>query len=198
MMEGMFMIENTTTKCKIVNAAWELFYKMGYDNTTVDEIISLSETSKGSFYHYFSTKDELLESISFWFDDKYVKLETQMQDSLNSFEKLMYLNEKVFEMVEEKIPMELLAYMYSTQLVTKGKVHLLDKNRVYYKLITKIISEGQLSNQLVPGFLPDEITKAFALSERGIIFDWCISKGSYSLTDYGCKIMRMFMQKFSI
>ncbi len=40
------------TKRKIVTAAWRLFYEQGYDHTTVDEIIELSETSKGSFYHY--------------------------------------------------------------------------------------------------------------------------------------------------
>lgn len=42
-----------TTKSKIVKAAWNLFYKNGYDNTTVEDIIKLSKTSKGTFYHYF-------------------------------------------------------------------------------------------------------------------------------------------------
>lgn len=41
------------TRGKIVNAAWKLFYKQGYEYTTVEEIIDLSGTSKGSFYHYF-------------------------------------------------------------------------------------------------------------------------------------------------
>lgn len=41
------------TRGKIVNAAWQLFYEQGYEDTTVEEIIELSHTSKGSFYHYF-------------------------------------------------------------------------------------------------------------------------------------------------
>ena len=62
------------TKRKIVAAAWKLFYEQGYDNTTVDDIIYESETSKGSFYHYFSGKDALLSSLSEVFDEKYEEL----------------------------------------------------------------------------------------------------------------------------
>ena len=40
--------------------AWRLFDEKGYENTTIDEIILQSGTSKGSFYHYYSGKDELL------------------------------------------------------------------------------------------------------------------------------------------
>ena len=39
------------TRGRIVNAAWKLFYEQGYEDTTVEEIIDLSKTSKGSFYH---------------------------------------------------------------------------------------------------------------------------------------------------
>ena len=45
------------TKGKIIKAAWELFYQNGYEDTTVEEIIERSGTSKGSFYHYFKGKD---------------------------------------------------------------------------------------------------------------------------------------------
>ena len=37
------------TKGKIINAAWDLFYEQGYEDTTVEEIIDKSGTSKGSF-----------------------------------------------------------------------------------------------------------------------------------------------------
>ena len=46
-----------STKSRIVKAAWTLFYKNGYDQTTVDDIITASKTSKGTFYHYFKGKD---------------------------------------------------------------------------------------------------------------------------------------------
>ena len=55
--------KSRNTKTKIVSAAWELFYKNGYDDTTVDDIVELSGTSKGSFYHYFESKDALLDYL---------------------------------------------------------------------------------------------------------------------------------------
>mgnify|MGYP002420397664 CR=1 FL=1 len=59
------------TKGRIIQAAWQLFYRQGYDDTTVEEIIEASGTSRGSFYHYFEGKDALLSSVSFLFDEKY-------------------------------------------------------------------------------------------------------------------------------
>ena len=61
------------TRGKIVNAAWQLFYEQGYEDTTVEEIIELSHTSKGSFYHYFDGKDALLSTLSLLFDEKNTK-----------------------------------------------------------------------------------------------------------------------------
>ena len=40
--------EKKGVKSRIVSAAWQLFYEKGYNGTTVDDIIELSGTSKGS------------------------------------------------------------------------------------------------------------------------------------------------------
>lgn len=128
------------TKGKIIKAAWDLFYEQGYDDTTVEEIIERSGTSKGSFYHYFEGKDALFESLSYIFDDEYSRLQDNMPEEQNAFDKLLYLNEKLFSMIENRIDIELLKRLYSTQLVTKGEKHLLDSKRVYYKLLKKIVT----------------------------------------------------------
>lgn len=45
-----------SVKGRIVEAAWQLFYEKGYNGTTVDDIIDLSGTSKGSFYYILIQK----------------------------------------------------------------------------------------------------------------------------------------------
>ena len=60
-----------STKSRIVKAAWNLFYKNGYDATTVDDIIAASKTSKGTFYHNLKGKDALLIYLSNLFYYKY-------------------------------------------------------------------------------------------------------------------------------
>ena len=62
------------TKGRIIAAAWKLFYEQGYEDTTIEDIVFESETSKGSFYHYFDGKDALLGTLSNVFDEKYESL----------------------------------------------------------------------------------------------------------------------------
>ena len=135
------------TKSKIVSAAWKLFYEQGYDDTTVEEIVELSGTSKGSFYHYFEGKDALLSSLSYLFDEEYDRLITTFTDQMTAWDKLLYLNRELFLMIENSISLDLLARLYSSQLVTAGEKHLLDHNRTYYKLLRQICGEGIQNGQ---------------------------------------------------
>ncbi len=175
------------TKSKIVSAAWKLFYEQGYDDTTVDDIISLSGTSKGSFYHYFKTKDELMGSLSYLFDDKYEEIKPELENFDNSFDKLMFMNEKLFGMIEDSVSIDLLTRLYSSQLVTKGEKQLLDYSRTYFKLLRDVVSAGQRAGDIRDDLSTNEIVKMYALIERGFLYDWCICNGDYPLKDYSMK-----------
>ena len=185
--------KNNNTKSKIVKAAWKLFYEQGYDDTTVEEIISESGTSKGSFYHYFDGKDSLLSSLSYMFDEKYAELRETLDDGMNSFDKLLYMNEVLFGMIDNQINIDLLARLYSSQLITKGEKHMLDYNREYYKLLRKVISEGQERGEISRRMSVNDIVKMYALCERGLMYDWCIRNGEYSLQKYGKELMPFFL-----
>lgn len=186
------------TKGKIIVAAWKLFYEQGYDNTTIEEIIEESGTSKGSFYHYFAGKDALLSSLSYMFDEKYEELRENLSDDMHSFDKLMYLNRELFLMIENSISLDLLAMLYSSQLTTKGEKHLLDHNRIYYKLLRNIFSEGQKKGEITTDLSVNELVKVYALCERAFLYDWCLSNGDYSLTKYAADMLPLFLEKFKI
>lgn len=175
-------------KGKIISAAWELFYEQGYDDTTVEEIIDKSGTSKGSFYHYFEGKDALLGSLSILFDEKYQELMDTMDEDMNSFDRLMYLNRELFRMIENRISLDLLARLYSSQLVTKGEKHLLDHNRLYFKVLRQIVTEGQKRGELTDELSVNEIVRAYTMLERAFLYDWCIRNGDYSLPQYSEKM----------
>lgn len=182
------------TKGRIVSAAWKLFYEQGYDDTTIEDIIEESQTSKGSFYHYFEGKDALLSSLSYLFDDKYETLKEPLNQIDSAFCKLVFLNQELFGMIENQIALDLLTRMYSTQLVTKGEKHVLDYNRVYYKLLRQIVQEGQAQGELRDDVSVNEIVKLYAMSERGLLYDWCLCNGDYSLKQYAKTVMPMFLE----
>ncbi|MCI9534744.1 MAG: TetR/AcrR family transcriptional regulator [Lachnospiraceae bacterium] len=184
------------TRSRIVNAAWKLFYEQGYENTTVEEIIEVSHTSKGSFYHYFDGKDALLGTLSSLFDEKYQELSLCLEDKGSAMEKLLFLNRELFGMIENRVSVELLARLLSTQLVTNGEKHLLDRNRTYYKLLRKIIGEGVEAKELNPRLSVSEMVKLYAISERALMYDWCLCGGEYSLKQYSASVLPSFLSSF--
>lgn len=190
--------KNSNIKKSIVSSAWRLFYEQGYDNTTIDDIIEDACTSRGSFYHYFDSKDALLSSLSYLFDDKYEELKETMPEKMNAFDKLMHLNQELFDMIENTISIELLAQLYSSQLTTAGEKHLLDRDRVYYKLLRKIVTDGQASGEISKDETVNEIVKEYALCERALLYDWCLCNGEYSLKNYAKQMMPRFLSHIKL
>ncbi len=184
------------TRGKIIDAAWMLFYRQGYDDTTVEEIIEESGTSRGSFYHYFQGKDNLLSTLADVFDRKYEELAETMDPEMDRFDQLMYLNRELFAMLENSISLDLVARLYSSQLVTRGDKSLLDHGRTYYKLLRQIVLQGQERGELRKDVTVSELVRVYALCERALIYDWCLSGGDYSLTQYSRTMMPMFLREF--
>ena len=184
------------TKGRIVAAAWKLFYEQGYEETTVEDIIFESETSKGSFYHYFDGKDALLSSLSVLFDEKYEELMREKHDDMGCIALLCWLNQELFKTIENTVSIELLAQLFSSQLITRGEKHLLDRKRTYYRLLRQIISQGQESGELTDTRTVSEIVKAYAMFERGLMYDWCLSGGEYSLVQYAGDMLPLFLEGF--
>ena len=184
------------TKARIVAAAWRLFYEQGYEDTTVEDIVFESETSKGSFYHYFEGKDALLGSLSVLFDEKYEELRPRIDPEADAVETLVFLNRELFNMIDNSVSLELLARLFSSQLVTRGEKHLLDRNRTYFKLLYQIIRDGQSRGQLRTDMAANEIAKAYAMFERGMMYDWCLCEGEYALSGYAARMMPVFLEGF--
>ena len=184
------------TKGRIISAAWKLFYEQGYEDTTVEDIVFESETSKGSFYHYFDGKDALLGTLAYVFDEKYEQLMQVMDPGLGAMEKLIYLNHELFAMIDGSVSMDLLARLLSTQLLARGEKHLLDRNRYYFRLLRQIVAEGQHSGQLRTDKTANEIVKAYAMWERALMYDWCLSGGEYSLVSYSDSMTPMFLESY--
>ena len=55
--------ENPIKKENLLDAAHELMIHKGYVATSVDEICEKAQTTKGSFFHYFESKEELAKAL---------------------------------------------------------------------------------------------------------------------------------------
>ena len=185
---------NRNTQGRIIAAAWKLFYENGYDETTIEDNVFESQTSRGSFYHYFSGKDALIGTLAYVFDDKYEQLEKEIDPDASAVDALIWLNHELFAMIESQISMELLTRLLSTQLTAQGEKQLLENGRYYFKLLRRIVRKGQQAGQLRSDMTEREIVRAYALWERALMYDWCLSGGDYSLVSWTEKMTPAFIQ----
>ena len=59
------------TRVKLVDAALRIFGEQGYDHATVEEISLAAGHSKGAYYFYFDSKEDIfLELVSTWIDEQ--------------------------------------------------------------------------------------------------------------------------------
>lgn len=69
-----------TRKEEIVAAAGELFLAKGYDKTTMKDVMTELKIAKGTIYHYFKSKEELLEEVIISVVESKMKLQRQLVD----------------------------------------------------------------------------------------------------------------------
>ena len=184
---------NNQVKSNIVSAAWELYYRFGYENTTIDDIVHRAHVSKGSFYYYFSTKADLLESLSYLFDRKYEELMESMPGDLKPVEKLLLLNRELLIMIENTVPVSLLSQLFVSQLSAKGERHLLNPERSYFKVIRQVVLEGKEEGIFLDELTVNDITRSYAMFERALLYDWCLFNGNYSLYQYSRQQLKLFL-----
>lgn len=184
------------TKGRIISAAWKLFYEQGYEATTVEDIVFESGTSKGSFYHYFDGKDALMGTLSTVFDEKYEALMPTLDPERGAIETLAYINHELYIMIESSVSIDLLTRLLSTQLLARGEKHLLDRSRVYFRLLRQIVRQGMERGEFRPDLTADEIVNSFAMWERAQLYDWCLCGGDYSLVSYAEKMTPLFLESY--
>lgn len=82
--------DHRDTKRLLIEAAWDLFARNGYDGTPVQAIIDKAGVSKGTFYHYFSSKEDILDvAVQHMAKEGFDRIAASVQDdSLSALERL--------------------------------------------------------------------------------------------------------------
>lgn len=83
--------EYDVRKNEILDTAQRLFYMKGYEKCTVNDILKEISIAKGTFYHYFKSKEEVLDAIVSRNTDIVIEraYEVLKLDNINPEEKLM-------------------------------------------------------------------------------------------------------------
>ncbi len=97
-------------------------------------------------------------------------------------------------MFENTVSVELLCRLFASQLTTNGERHLMNTNRTYYKLLRQVTIQGKDQGLFKDELSVNDIARAYAMFERGLMYEWCISSGNYSLCQHASTIMPLFLE----
>lgn len=173
-------IQAMETKNKIYNIAIDLIGKYGYDNISIDEICNKAEVSKGTFYHHFNAKEDIIIAL---YKDEYECFINNIKHSSidNSIEELVELICFHVKYAEKK-GLDIMKQIYKSQLDYGDKLAF-SKNILLQKMLCEIISKGQLNNEIRKDMKCKDIIDYLIRISHGIIYDWCLNNGEYSLED---------------
>lgn len=178
-------------RSKIVAAAWDLFREIGYEATEIPAVVEKAQVTESEFFQYFTQKEDLEYTLGELFDRKYAELMVTMSSDFTYYEKLVYLNKELFQMIEHQVPLDLVAHIYVS--MPQDRQEILNHERLYYKLIPRLIDQGQKAGEFRQDETAQAIAEHYATIERGLIYDWCVKGGKESLSALGETILPAYL-----
>jgi AcrR family transcriptional regulator len=184
------------TKKKIYDTAVRLLSEKGYDNTSIDDICNASGVAKGSFYHYFSKKSDIIVKTYNDVDERISQEFEALPLETTVFEKIVYAPMFQARYAIEK-GLNYTTQIYKQQIDTENAFFASDK-RAFITFIREAIQEGQDRGLIRTDMTAEELSKLVVSYSRGITYDWCLQDGKYDLINRMDKAMRMMVHSFMI
>ena len=177
----------------IHSGAIELIREYGYTNVSVNQICKKANITKGTFYYHFFSKDQLL--INLFHKEMASTLEYNNQN-ISTLEMINHNIEVVFNKIEN-IGYEITSEVLSIELKHGGLVNnIFDKDNFLvdrHILIVSLIKKAQSNGDISPYLNAEEFYHSYCMGSLGILFEWCLKKGSYRLSS---KVTKLFQNIF--
>ena len=146
-------------KERIVNTSIQLFDKKGFTDTSIKDIVEELNVTKGTFYYYFKSKEELLKNIHLSYIDDLIEQQDiiLMNSESDCTEKLFALIYMVINNIRTN--------RESARIFTRETRHLSGQNveeikakrhlfrKKYQALIEKGIETGEFKSSIPPDML---------------------------------------------
>ncbi len=183
------------TRQAIARAGASLLSRKGYYNVTVDEICEKAQVSKGTFYKYFKSKDEII-----WYE--YLKLDEyydrNVADAMaiekKSVDKLRVLCNAAATYVSSMGVSNVKAAYQSQLGPDRGFSRIASEERPIYSLARRTVEEGQQKGELRSDVSTDEMTRTWVTALRGMVFEWCLTNGKYDLVAEASRVCAMLVE----
>ncbi len=186
-------LQAEATKEKIIQATMALMEKFGFADMTIQDIHKKAGISVGTFYHYYSTKEDVFFEL-YRKADEYFKKEVlpDLEEGNRSCVEKIILFFKHYGVFNESHGIEFSKHLYSP-----NNKMFIDQDRFMISLLLNIVKEGQESGEISQARDAEDIMKFLLIFSRGLIFDWCIHDGDYNLPERIVNDIGMIMTIFT-
>lgn len=181
-------IQAQETKKKIFDAAISLFSKKAYEDVKISEICLEAGTSIGAFYHHYENKESILNEGYRLFDDILAERWEQGHPEGNQEAIRFLVSIQLSSM--ETMGSKAAAQYFKNQL-TNAEKYVLNPQRFFNAQIKSCV-EAEITAGVFKGDANLIANQILGLC-RGLIYDWCLHEGSYSLSEAGEQVLDMIL-----
>ncbi len=187
------------TRQKIYQSAEELFYRHGFDEVNVDNIVRHAGVAKGSFYVHFESKNALIATL---IQDYVDRVDMKYQSYLDTFSPeepadkiLLSLVKKIAEILERDIGVASMRNLYRVQLSGELDTRpVKGYSRDLYKMLREVVDRG-LTQKIFHSALPaEELTRQLLMAYRGLTYEWCIRYPDYNLEEEAVRHFELLLK----
>ena len=178
------------TRRRIQDKAMELIRERGYENITISDICGAAGVSNGNFYHYFSSKDDVLLFCFESFDkDLEEEFSQRSFDSwLDALRAVIYRQTNGADIVGAALE----ARIFQAQLNTHGG-YVVVEDRFFPQYVKELLSRAAEAGEIHPSHNVEEAAQIILQTSRGILFDWSLRKGSFDVCVQAQKTLDLFL-----
>lgn len=168
---------------RIIQSAIVLFEEHGFHGVSVNEIIKNAQTSKGGFYHHFSSKDELLYIMHDMFISYVLdKSANVIQTYKSPTEKLIAVLAEFIKVFDLYKPHITVFYQESVYLKEPYERQIKLKRKQFKQIISNIIEDGITCGEFRPS-LDIHITTMAILGIVNWTYRWYKRDGEKSIEE---------------
>jgi AcrR family transcriptional regulator len=192
------------SRSRIYEAALEVITEKGFEEASIKEIVARAGVSVGAFYHYFDSKEAVLEENFRLADERFAHLTAHaggetgeaedgsegeasfLLEGATAADRIVDYMGRYGRFVEKVTGLDL-----SKQVYTPRNKLLVKKGRPMQTVLAAIIDEAIHSGELRTDLSADASSEWLFIGARGVAFHWCLKDGSFDLE----KAMREYARR---
>lgn len=167
--------EQRDTRALLLEAGMNVMFEKGYTNTGIQEVLSSVGVPKGSFYHFFESKEDFALKIIRHVEQSYVNvLAGFLSDGTRTpLERLKnYCETKKNDLLNQSCRRGCLIGNLSQEMADQSETLRLELARVMKRwrdIFSNCINEGQLRGEISKKLPPDTLAEMFLCGWEGSI-----------------------------